>query len=304
MRALLFGFGFALALALPLTALAAPSENPQVALQASELSYKKQRYQDVEQAVRPLLYPTIELSTEESVVEAHRLLALSYFFQKKMPEARQEVVALLALRPGFELDPIVEPPVAVSFFQNIRREQEGRLQEIRRRQQEEAERTRRETERKRAAEKARAERVFIEKRVERHSRWLAMLPFGVGQLQNGQKGKAIFFAVSELATGALSLATWLNVYFRYPVGKDPATGALIPQYPAGEATTAQGLVGTQLASGAAFWALVAWGIIDAQVKYVPEVVKTRELERAPKASISIAPILSPGTYGLGISGAF
>jgi hypothetical protein len=34
------------------------------------------------------------------------------------------------------------------------------------------------------------------------------------------------------------------------------------------------------------------------------VVKTRELERAPKASISIAPILSPGTYGLGISGAF
>lgn len=293
----------ALILCCPPLAFAAPPDSPQAALQESELSYKKQRYKDVETVVKSLLYPTIELATEDSVVEAHRLLALSYFFQKKLPEARQEVVALLALRPTFELDPIVEPPVAVSFFQTIRKEQEDRLQAIRRRQLEDAARAQKEEERRRAAEKARAERVYIERTVEHHSRWLAMVPFGVGQIQNGQRKKAIFFAVTEAAMGALSLSTWLATELTFPIERDPNTGQLNRVYQPAQAQLAQTLLGLQLGSGAAFWGLVAWGIIDAQVKFVPEIVKTRELPHGVQG-LTLRPILSPGLMGLGLSGAF
>jgi len=278
-------------------AIASPSANPQASLEQGKIAYQRHEYGTVVDTVQPLLYPSIELGSEESVVEAHRLLALSFFFMKKMPEARHEVVSIFSLRPGYQLDPIIDPPVAVRFFQHIRSEQDERLQEIRHRELEEEELTRREEERRRAQAHAKAERVFVERMVVKRSRLIATVPFGVGQAQNGDTGKAWLFGVTEGVFGALSLSTWITVTQRYPKGT----------YPTNEQDLKTTLQTIQVASGAAFWAMVLAGVIEAHVRFVPQTVQNRELPTAPKkkdAKIGFTPLLSPTFFGLGAQGVF
>jgi hypothetical protein len=274
---------------------AMPLEDPQSRLSDGQKAYDRQHYQEAEQAVFPLLYPEPELGSEESVVEARRVLALSYFFQKKMPEARKEVLSLLQMRPNYQLNAFVEAPVAVSFFENIRREQEGRLTEIKRRQEEEAQEARRNEERRRAEERALAQRIYIEKKVQKNSRLIALLPFGIGQAQNGTTTTAILFGSSEAAFALTSLGLWITLQAKY-------TGGAVP---VAEVHTANVISNLQLAFGIAFWGTVVAGIIEAQVRFVPErVLQEKELPKKPKTSWKLSPILAPGQYGLGLQGAF
>lgn len=290
-------------LALPVApARATPLRHADDALETGRTAYDRGDYARAIDTIHPLLYPSIELGTEDEVVQAHRLLALSYFFVNQPKEAEQEVTSLLALRPNYALDPIVDPPVAVRFFEDVKRRQSERLKAIQSREREEAERRRKEEERERAMARARAERIYVDRVVERHSRLIATLPFGIGQAQNGQNGKAIAFGVSEGVLGLTSLAAFLAIQLKYPV--DPTT--LHRQFPASETGTATTLIGLQLAAGAAFWATVVWGIIDAQVLFKREVVRTtRERGAAPPphankptSEITVMPA------GLGLVGTF
>jgi hypothetical protein len=281
-----------------------PSLNPQGALTDGRVAYERGDYEVAIRTLRPLLYPSIELGTEEAVVEAHRLLTLSYFLAKKESLAEEEATSLLAMRPNFELDPVVDPPTVVRFFQEVRKKQGERLQAIRARQREEGARARKEEERRRLEAHAKAERVFVERTVERHSRLVALIPFGVGQAQNGQRKKAIAFLATELLLGALSLSAYLAIDQRYQTF-DPSTNRRT--FPVGDTAIAQMLVGLELGAGIAFWGVLAWGIVDAQVLYKPEVVRLNELQSAPvrgKPKVSLAPVLSPGRYGLQLQGAF
>jgi hypothetical protein len=293
--------GFAaivIALFVAAPALANPSRNAKDALDTGRTAYDRGDYRRAIDTIQPLLYPSIELGTEDEVVAAHRLLALSYFFVNKQKEAEEEVTSLLQLRPNYQLDPIVDPPVAVRFFEDVRRRQSDRLNAIKQREAEEAERARKEEERRLAAARARAERVYVDRVVERHSRLVALLPFGAGQAQNGQTGKAIAFGVSEALFAATSIAAYFAIEYKYPI--NPDTGHR--QFPANEQSTATTLVTLQLAAGAAFWATALWGILDAQLLFKREVVTdTRERTTKPdKHKISIIP--TPA--GVGIVGKF
>ena len=60
--------------------------------------------------------------------------------------------------------------------------------------------------------------------------------------------------------------------------------------------------------GAVFWAEVLYGLIDAQVRFVPQVVRERKLP-APTSSAfmprpTVAPLVLPGGGGLAIGGVF
>jgi hypothetical protein len=292
------GTAVALVIALAAPARANPPRKPTDTLDIGRTAYDRGDYARAIDTIHPLLYPAIELGTEDEVVQAHRLLALSYFFVNKTKEAEDEVTSLLALRPNYELDPIVDPPVAVRFFDDVRRRQGERLQAIKKREQEETERQRREEERQKAEARARAERIYVDRVVERHSRLIAALPFGIGQAQNGQTGKAIAFGVSEGVLGLTSLAAYLAIQYKYPV--DPTT--LHRQFPPQEKDTATALISLQLAAGAAFWAAVVWGIIDAEVLFKREVVREqRERDGTPPPKKKKASIMPAG---LGLVGTF
>ena len=287
-------------------AAANPGLNPQQALESGRFAYERGHYGEAVDTVYPLLYPTVELRNEEAVIEAHRLLTLSYLFMTKTPEAEQEAAALLALRPDYEPDPVIDPPSAVSFFHTIKKKQDDRLREIRERQKaEEAERARREEEKRKAEAHAHAERVYVERIVAKNYRIIGFIPFGAGQFQNRQIGYGIAFAVSEVILGATSVALSVAIDHKYPGGRVPSD----------QLSTARYLSGFELGTAAAFWALVAWGIIDAQVKFVPErLIGTHEVpgpappsappSKKVKPKFSIAPIVAPGLYGLGAQGAW
>jgi hypothetical protein len=289
-------------------AAADPSRNPRDSLDVGRTAYDRGDYKRAIDTINPLLYPSIELGTEEDVVAAHKLLALSYFFVNKQKEAEDEVTSLLALRPTYQLDPIVDPPVAVRFFEDVRHRQSDRINALKKRELEDSERAHKEEERRLAEARAKAERVYVDRVVEKHSRLIALLPFGAGQAQNGQTKKAIAFGVSEGVLAAASIVSYFTLQYRYPV--NPSTGH--QQFPASEQNTATALITLQLAAGAAFWATVAWGILDAQLLFKREVVvDTRERsttlpappppKHKPKhSSISIIPTLG----GVGVVGTF
>ena len=112
------------------TASANPAKTPQASLDEGRVAYERGQYGQAVQVIHPLLYPSIALGNEDSVVEAHRLLALSYLFMTKSGEAEQEATSLLAMRPDYEPDPVVDPPAAVAFFHSIKKKHEDELRRV------------------------------------------------------------------------------------------------------------------------------------------------------------------------------
>jgi len=85
---------------------------------------------------------------------------------------------------------------------------------------------------------------------------------------------------------------------------DPTTGRRT--FPSSDTGRVTALAVTQLAAAGGFYALVAWGIIDAQVLFKREVVRS-EHERPtapPKTSLHVVPLQSPTMTGLGLQGTF
>jgi hypothetical protein len=273
-------------------------KSPEGRLSDGRLAYERGDYVVAVQTLVPLLYPSIELSTEEGVIEAHRLLALSYILQKKENEAEEEATSILALRPSFQLDPIVDPPTAVAFFETVRRRQADRLREARDRERREAEaRAKADEEKRRAAAAA----LHTEPRLERRSRWVATVPFGVGQWQNGQPRKAVGFLSAELVLGVTSLSGFAAVQIRFPNHYYERPDLAHPNVP-DERPLADALFGLQIGAGIAFWATVVWGVIDAHVLFKRE-VKIDDSKKVLK-SMMLAPSIAPNQVGLGVQGAW
>lgn len=248
--------------------------SPEQKLERAKLAYQRGDYGQVVLLLRPLLYPQTLLAQEEQVLLAHKLLALSFYFEHDEAGAEQEFNLLLSLRPDFALDPVVDPLQAVAFLDDIRRRNAERLQEIRRRQAEEEQQRRIEAEQLQrqadALAQQRSRRVYIERTIHKRFSLIDLLPFGVPQLVEHRRKLGTALLVGEALTGATSLATWLAVRYRYPTG----------QYPPRELLLTQSLTGTYLATGVVFWGLVLAGLVDALV-HARTLTEVRELPGPP-----------------------
>lgn len=270
---------------------AAAAPSPERTLERAKLAYQRGDYAAAVAMLRPLLYPQTLLSAEDQVLLAHRLLAISSLFEHDETGSEQEFNLLLSLRPDFALDPVVDPLQAVAFLDDIRRRNEQRLQEIRRRQAEEEQRRKAEAEQlaKQAEELAKKQTrvVYYERTVQRRFSAVDLLPLGIPQLASKRRGVGAALFTTELVLGGASLSTWITVQLRYPNR----------QFPAKEYVTAQALTGTYLATGVAFWGLVAYGLIDALL-HARTQTTVRELSAPPKdltaASGTTAPAASLG----------
>lgn len=286
------------------------AQSPEQKLERAKLAYQRGDYGAVVLLLRPLLYPQTLLAQEEQVLLAHKLLALSYYFEHDEPGAEQEFNLLLSLRPDFALDPVVDPLQAVAFLDDIRRRNAERLEEIRRRQAEEEQRRRVEQEQLQKQAEAlaqkRTRRIYIERVVYRRFSIVDFVPFGVPQFVAKRKAVGATFFVGEVLSGAASLGTWIAVRLRYPDGR----------FPSRELVTTQALTGTYLGTGALFWGLVLTGLIDALV-HARTITEVRELSGPPSdlpprdtpplraMNTVVAPLISPdGGLGLVVGGRF
>ncbi|MBV9948756.1 MAG: hypothetical protein JOZ69_18050 [Myxococcales bacterium] len=273
--------------------------DPLADLEKAHSAYVAHRYDDAEARLRVLLDPkTGELKDPNSIADARMYLGAVLVEQRRREEADEVFEKLLTDKFDYRPDELLVSQDAINVFLDAR----TRLRErIRKKQDEEAAR--------KVSELAAAEAANIRQRlrmkqleelaseehvVEKSSRLLALLPFGVGQFQNGQDDLGWVFLSTEalLAVGS-------------------AVGAVITIYDANQANDALGrrddtaawdnhanahnaaIAADAMAGGFLLAAVI--GAVQAQVKFVPEHVRVR---KRPLPPLSLSPVVGPSGVGL------
>jgi hypothetical protein len=240
------------------------------------------------------------------VIESRKYLAASYLFMGRTADADRELRQLLEVEPDYVLDPLEFPAEVQRAFARVKAElDQKRAQDAVRRAEEEAA-SRHARERATAAERERLERLIelarTERTVETRSRWLAMIPFGVGQYQNGHEGLGLLLAVTESVLLAGSITAY--AFHANLRGQQPAEG----RFDDARLAEAASRYINQISFG--LFAVVAiTGVVDAQLRFQPTRVRTverplppeiEELEQRPRVSLGAGPT----PLSLSISGTF
>ncbi|WP_437910925.1 hypothetical protein WME95_25090 [Sorangium sp. So ce327] len=248
--------------------------------------------------------------SEPGLVERARgLAAAALLALRRTSEAEAYIEKILLDNPGYSPNPAVFQPEVIDRFTAVRARIRARIEEVTRQKAEAQRAARLRVERGREDERrwvAEIHRLAGRERVvAQNSRWTAMLPFGVGQFQNGDDGLGWFFLVSQAVAGgtsivsAFALASYENVD--------------ISQRPSGQSVDIDALnsrIGTAAAVNrvafGAFATLVAAGIAHAQITFVPERVSFRTRPVPPPPSFTAAPTISvvPGGMVAGLTGRF
>jgi hypothetical protein len=236
---------------------------------------------------------------DASLVERTReLLAATYLALRRPTDADAQLELLLRANPKYTPDPAALPTELLDALSSVRARLRKELELAtaaeaeRRRLELAAEAARAEAQGRRVAE---LERMASEVMVE-NSRWLALVPFGVGQAQNGNAGLAMFFGVAEGLAAGTSLALAVSVQ---ALGAGPR-----PADPVGTNRVLRELtVANQLAFGV-FGALAVAGVVQAQLAFVER--RPSGTRRALPPAVTLAPLLTADTGGAwaGVAGTF
>jgi hypothetical protein len=248
----------------------------------------------------PLLYPETRLDSEAEVVQAHRMLGVAHLFENQPDEARREFRKLLELRPDYRLDPLIDPPRVVEFFNGVVTEEATEIAAL------DVARKKRDldvaTQRQREAD-ARCAALVQQVPVIKNSFALNFLPFGVGQFQNRQRGKGWAFLGAEAGLGAVSVGALVTNFALF--GLNPRRRCLDPQIDNttvprpcdsidhSEEDLSRNLMRAQVISGALFFAVTAWGIVDAVRNYRATVPVDPEPSAEPGATSRKSPKPNP-----------
>jgi hypothetical protein len=213
-------------------------------------------------------------------------------------------------------DALLFPEAVVELFLRVR---ESMMDEIRRAEQKRMQDAETRADRERALRERERQRIvqllaFAEKEIviERHSRWIAAVPFGVGQFQNGDTGLGWLFLVSEsAATGLLVGSLYMQAFYQSKYS-DPKVSRTDLDVRTRSAITLQSIGGYSLLG------LGLLGIAEAELAFVPEVRVERKRPlpaelRGPSAkpagadkamSLRLLPWTGNGIVGGAILGSF
>ena len=279
---------------------------PSTAAHANELDdfqqarqlYEAQQYDDAAFAFQELIGGEVpRLRNRALLLESRKYLGVSYLFLGQRERAERQFELLLRDDPAYQLDPVAFPEEAQKVFAQVRKRLESEtLKQARQRERDEQQA------RKREAEQLLEERKDLLRLVElaeyerverRNSRWIALLPFGVGQFQNGHENLGTFLAVSEAVLVALNLTT----YFLHQdlEGQRPERDRL------GEALFAEKTFRiTNQVTLAVFALLSIGGIIDAQIRFKPAWTRRhrRPIPDDLRDSLQLGAAGTPASFGL------
>jgi len=268
-------------------------------LEKAYAAYAARKYIDAEARLRALLNPTSgTLKDPDRVADARMYLGAVLLAEGRRTDALAVFQRLLLDKEDYQPDPLRIPLEALDALIDVRsqiREKVRALQVERARQQQD-EQAKLAAEKQRAAariavlEKLAGEEIVIE----RNSRWIAVLPFGIGQFQNHQDTLGWTFLVAESVLGVGSIVSaGLTLY-----NETNARDALARN------DTAQA-TGYNERAQTAWWANVAFfggfaagaiaGVVHAQATFVPERVQVQKRALPP---LSFAPVIGPGGVGL------
>jgi hypothetical protein len=273
--------------------------DPASDLEKAHNAYVARQYDEAESRLRALLDPkTGTLTDPDSVADARMYLAAVLVAEKRTADASAVFERLLTDKPDYQPDSLRVTLEAVDAFTDAKTRMRDTLaaiqaEKVRKAQDEKA---RADAESQRQAlrlamlEKLAASEVIVE----RNSRLLALMPFGAGQLQNGQTALGWTLLVGEgLLVGGSTVGAIVTAY---DVGQS-SSGDYGVRDTYNRRAQVAAIVGDALAGGFVVVALA--GIVHAQLTFVPERVTTKAREIP---AVSIVPVVGP--TGIGLIGRF
>jgi hypothetical protein len=244
--------------------------------ESARRNYDKQNYAKAARGLESLVGGAVPRATNPVVrLESRKYLGATYLFLGKKEAAREQFRSLLEEDPGYDIDPVAFPEAVVQTFQEVQKEvaaeraRKDALEAVRQKRErsDEVEELIRQQERIRALE----ELAAVETVEKVNSRWIAALPFGIGQFQNQDRPLGIMFAVTQSAFLVASIATFIG------------HNSLRDENPApSEIERAQRVeralrIGNWVSVGA-FLSFAVAGIIEAEVRFKPVIRTTRKRE--------------------------
>ena len=242
-----------------------------------------------------VLYPVERLADRDSLFDARAMLGACYAEQGDRELAKAEFEKALQLKPREVLDPLFYSSTAVRLFDDTKADVENRAKkdaELRALQ----------------AEKERLKKLLESIRVYRSNPYVVnFAPFGLGQLQNGQRLKAGLFAGGQIATLGTSVGIWYYLVNKYGIRSD--------KVPLDEGPGVLRLQQIEIGAGLAFYGLYVWSVIDALRNYEPqrrvagdeellEQIKKEAGKKPEKTSfwkrLHLAPMATQNGVGIGI----
>jgi len=238
--------------------------------------YDKQNYAKAARGLESLVGGVVPRATNSVVrLEARKYLGATYLFLGKNEAAREQFRSLLEEDLDYDIDPVAFPEAVVQTFQEVKREVSAE-----RARKDALEAARRQRERSNEVEDLIRQQQRIEtleelaavETVEKvNSRWIAALPFGIGQFQNEDRGLGIMFAVTESAFLAASIATFIG--HNSLRDENPAPSEIERATRVEKALR----IGNWVSVGALLSFYVA-GVVEAEVRFKPVIRTTRPRE--------------------------
>jgi len=275
---------------------AAPNDE----LDQARSAYRSAQYSRALPLFNALLYPTTRLASKDELADAYLALGVCRYETGDPEGAKREFAQALQINSDIRIDPlVVTDPTAVDAFNQTRVGIQDRI--------------RAEMEAKRKAED-RARLLAIRESmvgVETHPLYLVFFPFGVGQLQNQDRAKGVFFAATEAATLITSVSIWGYLVNTY--------GTRSTRVPLEDAQRVRSLQQLEIGTGFAFLGLYVLGVVDAYVHYKPQTSTTIDESVLPpelrgllkpeptpakkkqKTSFHVVPMLTPDGAGIGLA---
>lgn len=242
--------------------------------ESARRNYDKQNYSKAARGLESLVGGAVPRATNSVVrLEARKYLGATYLFLGKDEAAREQFRALLEEDPAYEIDPVAFPEAVVQTFQEIQTEVAAELarQEALSAERKQRERTQELEELIRQQERIAAlEELASTETVEKvNSRWIAALPYGIGQFQNENRKLGIMFAVTESLFTVAAIATFIG--HNSLRDENPAPSEI----ERAERVERALRIGNWVSVGALVGFGVA-GIIEAEVRFRPVIRSTRK----------------------------
>jgi hypothetical protein len=271
-----------------------PPEGEDAVAEQVRLAQRDFEYGDYARVAQRLsgLVEVGRFQSPELRARAYTLLGEALLLQNppREVEAHRAFLELLFLDPDTELDPFFVPPRVIEFFEREKKELEPQIaplraqrraeREARRKALEEEAQRRREEEAKRRME---AIRPNVERTVVQHEYWVSLLPFGLGQLQNGDKTLGYTLATLEIIFGAASAGSALLIESL----RDQNTQKFGP----GDYEIAHRLQIVKWVGAAAFYGLWAFGAVHAAMNYKAQTIVKDQVLVGPAPGSTSSPVM-------------
>jgi tetratricopeptide (TPR) repeat protein len=273
-------------------------------LERAKASYDAGRYGEGVERFRQLLSQDSSNALRDPVAieRARAYYAACLIALDRNNEADAQIEAIIRADPLYTPDPVVFPGKVVNRVLDIKTRLKVEIERaVQQRADVERAKKQKQEQEQQAYIDALQQQAGQESVVVRHSRWIAALPFGVGQFQNGQEALGYAFLASETLLAGTSIVS--GVIHMQLI-------AQLPDHPPGSInfqdydSRRQAARDINLYSTLGLVAVGLGGIIQAQLAFVPELHETRARPLPKAPAVTPLAFASSSGWAVGVTGKF